>query len=148
MDWGRPLSCKLFACPQITWLCLWLIIVFYQLNLLYSIVFVNIKVIFFPEIVCKAMTCCSLHLLIDWVIGVQWEIAIACRKIMKLLWRISSELFNLIQNSHMRIPFVVMSMRQPFFFFFFLSSFNLWKWNSPTEVLFSDSDGSDLVLDM
>lgn len=37
---------------------------------------------------------------------------------MKLLSRISSELFNLIQDSHMHIPFVVTSMRQPF------SSFN------------------------
>lgn len=144
------LSCELFGCsPEhmiaLLTKCCFLPTQFVVLNCLWTLErmhFLQLRIIvhkysnfffFFPELMCKVMICSS-HLLVDWVLGVQWEIAIACRKIMKLLWRISSELFNLIQNSHMRIPFVVMSMRHSLFF---LSISNIWKWNSP-RVLFCD----------
>lgn len=42
--------------------------------------------------------------------GVQWETVIAYRKTMKQLLKISSELFNWMQDFHMGTPFVVMSM--------------------------------------
>lgn len=130
------LSCELFACSPEHYIGALptQFVVFNCLRTLEMMHFLQLRIVvhtsvffLFPELVCKVMTCSS-HLLVDWVVGVQWEIVIACRKIMKLLWRISSELFNLIQNSHMRIPFVVMSMWRSLLF---LSLCNVWKWNSP-----------------
>ena len=69
----------------------------------------------------KACLCCVqifYHIIIFFVVlfllnvlaGVPWVIAIACRRIMKQHWRISSELFNWIPDLHMLTHFVDMSM--------------------------------------